>query len=1635
MDETNILDEFNFSEEIMNQRISEDNIEDVVSYIQNKVGTGYEITYELVNGEYVIKANDEDLCILNGNNTIGQVVSSFESVGTITEESTFQQSYGGTGGATQPQSPRSGGNRNAPRNNNQSSMISLNIYNAYQIMNLYNQSASKLGDYNNYMSRTYITEKLRNYYNNLGDTSGIMFSALESYLTSFAGVIGNCVSMYLSKDEKDYAELESICNELWGSLEQYHTSTKSQINEQERMMTMMTFENLTPEECIELIENSDEYFEQFYDIIMDDFRVKMEMQKQVFLNKTIPAVLDIIVESQYSANGGDMPLDEYKNMCAQKILSHYGFNKIDEVNGKIDDYGISAISWANEESTAYDKSLLLISYAEAGDIDSIADIFERDVFGNRIVYERGFNQLREASNLFKISDKPAENITKYRNYLTYISGDHSLFGQSTMYDGIDFINDIGIITRFTTTLDFNQTFLSSGIDYGGEFINTAWFNSLKEFGFDSEVLQTYENNTENIFNETFNNTFFAGIYDKYGEEGVRRLVNIYCENLGIDPLNNTDELITQYARQRKADLIFTDFASSTYNSLINDTMLVNNAKKNFKYAVAQALDTSDVTNEQLNDASDVDGWDYLEPWQQNYLAKMYDFYDKDLNTTIYSFVGDVAVNRLEYKGDGSNGINYGRYYNLDGNSNVDIFIDSTNNLALKCGSEEFESFVNSGELKKVFGAPENSHYEYTKSDNGYDVYATNANGMKIKLCSFTLNEGLGMYMMDGDLYQFKQRDIRVHKTNEPLELFDDFVNSKIGEERAIEIIDKATNSDRNTTIPGLIANAAMDLLGVNEETQDDIHTALVGVPLMAALGLGQGIYGSMEGVCNFLAADGKMTADNYQNMYIMSMLSEDKSLYTAYLDENNARHEEVLYYLSTDFPVVEQLTTSGEEGNISTPKYEIKYNGGVIELTEEQYLNYQAKDTKLYEILYNKGKLSHQDYMMYCNLDSRKDNQSYIETLSNLDSRLGGAGDDILALDYNLGSSVGNMVIPLALSVANPALMSAWTFLSVSGNTREQYLQSGKDNNFATFAESCCIGLAAVLSEKFLGRIHGYSEHAGEMLSIFGTPKTKAGYFLATMLSDAIGEVNEELFENVVDYGIEAIFGDGLPTLDEFTTETIQTAYMTFLSTPFINFLGAGMRGQNYYDTATFNYKGQNNIDGYNATYSQAELMQFYNQNGTFDKAGFFRFLCENNRFTNRLLNIDTLLGESYADPFMELVGRIDKQDLINSTNARLKSIGAEVVAEENGVYKVRTKYGQEIAISREGLTSQNLEAEVLQMNQEYERLLVADYFGYMASYDLIEQACAEVGISPGEYIRLSTTPSYKYTQEEFETKLKVERILLKRYVYLDGEKGAELNGHIREGTRIGKVLTKEAIGLPYYSEGATISLGGDIGLYDDISAFIPIPNTAQGVGPNQELVVDPNLANMLFNLYGLDYDGQTFTSDGGSTFEMYYVVGEALEGAAAATHLRFSSAVEIKPQTNDSGDVVIDEKTGKPKSSFSQDAYLEAIRQRSELVAQVAETAGMAPRGDVIMNTDVEYNSPTNPDLANLITQNKIGNIGAHEFTTWHNDENGKATRGYAPINNGYVYRVTEKGYELVAIINEEGTIHWINKGGTNEG
>ncbi len=1080
----NIEEMYNNYDELFSQNINDKNIGIIIDLLQNIYGNNQEVKYKKnENGEYVVSVGEQELFTVNESYKIGDVITAISNI---------DSNQDGSRNVTEPQREYNGPKQ---RSNQTFSKIDINLSNAYQIAQLYKNALTSLGNYQYHINRSYITEKLSAYYNVIGDNTAELIYTLAYFATGLSETINMCVSMYMTKDEKDYAELESLCNDLWGTLAEnaaiYKSVAESYGNDP---AVYDPLSNLTARDYEDILREGDAFFEGLYVESVEEFQARIEIAYQNVLRQAVPQVYNMLFEFCYTSyNDGSQTLEEYKNQFAQSIISEY---YIDGLNGIESPENIPDDLWNQEGNTDYDRALLLITYD-----DKFLDLSDNSY--NLVTFSgNAFTRALETTfhpekivDTELYEDNPINNICC--GAFEYLANVKRLY--TTDYTNMTVKEVVDYITRETDNLKYHSY---ADLNESSFFLSTLYRQASITSG------RTYSDS---------NNTYYSCLHwaDSLPDEVVLKWMN-----RDFDP-NNPNRYTEEDESDRYTSVAeIKEQCRLTYDSLLENNpsyiaelsaLGINNADDFYRYEVYSQTFDKDIFHEEYAHENGV----------YNYYNLLRTYYSNSFqDQTVVNYIyGNTSKSSDELVSDqldrvfathtDRNGMRMINQFQLVDFFNDDnLYVPFANALGELCNKKlRIDAVKNNFEMS---AAEQLNVDDVTEEDmeivkNLYYDDLTNIGGIDY-YCITDYETG------DGVIKHGTRWDILSEQEQKALAKI-----YKINPDYATRLVNGGYNN--------LIADSEGHASAINT-AQGILDGKIIGVDLgdfgrgaeSFGVGFGDGLFDSIRGVKRFVYADGKMDTRDYYASYLQSELQNSEYEWTA--------------------------------------------------------------------------------------------------------------------ITYNLGSSTGNMTIPMILSAFVPVygqLASLlWTGMSTAGNETEHLMWEGVDRATA-FQIGALKGLIAIGSDKLLGGLTGISDTADKPLKMFsklfnGGEKvgmgTKLLRFAATMFSNQVNEMKDELVENALGYAVDAVYGRDLPTLDEFVQESWQTAYMTFLSTPLINFMGGAFQkaGVNVPQKVKLN-------DGLYATYSAAEINRFVDANGNLDQKAFFIFLSENNRFSDNFLGNMTLLN------------------------------------------------------------------------------------------------------------------------------------------------------------------------------------------------------------------------------------------------------------------------------------------------------------------------------------------------------------------------------------------------------------------------
>ena len=1210
-------------EEIINSEleanVNDDNINDVLQYVKLFFSIDANIYYKKENGNYIFYRDDEELFAFSTTNTISDVVNTLQ--GSIDYSTPIIAEDDSVAEPSTQSTPIQNSYTSAPSY----SKIQLNLGVAYEISRIYDDAVVKLEEYQSYINRHYLTEPLSIFYIGLRDNSAELIYTLSYYVTSLSETINICIELYLMKDESDYHELESICNELWGALDEQYRTYKTAayaVNSYESSVDegFNPLENLTGEDYLEIMGDSDSFFDGLYSESVEEFQTNIQLAYQSFLANNATKLYNAMIESVGLKFG--LTVEETKSEFAEI----YNFHNI--YNDAFINENIPSYLWDAAE-TDYDRALLCMAFD-----DSIIGIdYQNTTLGSfkQMVNEEGNSFLETLSYL------PNKSGTSLERQYEIIA--------DTCYP---IMQSMQAIKNLCTH------------DYTGMNIEDAY-----EY-------------CENIYNAVGT---YLGMYQGDG---------INHEDASVLNKEIVDELLKNKGPTADLGTICDTHYSGRHRVQANAAAMWKAWKKQFENN--PELESSFITwyNDTYNchytsysNILENDNAFLTSPWITA------EFSRNDRDGYYWPMEGSVDTTLRFYVGEEGNTIDWNynaRTRSLDFTSiptddNFVLGINDIRNYELYkvTFNDEFLTYYaqhnGTDALRNVmvgyFRNLDYNGYNESSAEHHADVSLENA-----PIASINLE---GWYSQITNTVQgFAADKVRIDATRRNLEM------------TAAEnlIVDDVSESDL-ATVRSLYYNSSNQ---VDYYVVDDYETGEGHV----ARGTEWDILSEQEQKA--LAKIYKLNPEYSQDLIdggFHNLIVDSKGHARAINTANDIKDGRIV---GIDLDAVGSYILSGGVG----------LRDGLIDSVKG-----------VARFVYADGKMDENDYYSRYILEELQDRPE-------------------LSTIYGTFNSVGNMTIPMVLSAFVPVYGQAasllWTGASIAGNEAEHLMWEGVDRSSA-YQIGTLKGLLSIGSQKLLGGLTGMGDVSDKPLKIFnklfeGEGQVGIGKkllrFLATTFSNQVHETGEELFENVGGYVIDAVYGRELPTFNEFIQENWQTAYMTFLSTPLINAMGRTFQGvgKNVPQKVKFD-------NGLYATYSMSEYSRFIGEDGNFDQESFFKFLAENNRFSDMyfgdtsILNVGALESmEMRQDALSEARTQMENDLCI----ARMKNLGAEVInTDEEGNYTVRTKYGVEILIQHDTDIS-NIETIITDANIQFYRGLIDNSCGHVA----IEGIDYEIEISTG---------------------------------------------------------------------------------------------------------------------------------------------------------------------------------------------------------------------------------------------------------------------------------------------------------------
>ena len=570
---------------IMNEKLNDENIVVVASYIQNLVGEDIKIDVKTNDEKYNITFNGLTLLTLDSSNTIEEAIMGINSAFGVNPQN-------------KEISPTSRGRKNL--------QIAVNFGNLQDTLSIYESMVSTLGN-TNVVNPTYITGELRSYYDGLNDDTKTKTVNLVQYINGLQILGSQILSMYASQELKNYKNLEGEISKLFGSFDEFNNSLK------ETTYTLpVEGETITVDEYFTFLSNLDELRESSYQIPLENFKSELALRHQLFLRDTVPEIFNRMVEDAYfQTNELDVNsekyqegLVEFKNNFSISILTSYGVNENFDVNQS----NVPAYLW--NDSTDYERALYLLSYSDTG----VARInfnkaFNIDSYeGN--CYDFMFDYLEESKKIFDLENYEGKNIEEVikefqKKYQELVNEKHSFEIAPPMEN------------------------LLRGLQYQEGF-KTKWCEAIQRM-YGEKYSREYTQ--DEIFTETYNNNEFLSLFAKDGhlydffyglcDGNENAIYNLNYEfNRGR---GNSNLSPSQFYLLNSMDLSLLENIATPFNELLTKKNQIDASISNMKIGMAQNIDTSNITEEDIRLAREYFGsdWQYLDDWQKESYAAVY----------------------------------------------------------------------------------------------------------------------------------------------------------------------------------------------------------------------------------------------------------------------------------------------------------------------------------------------------------------------------------------------------------------------------------------------------------------------------------------------------------------------------------------------------------------------------------------------------------------------------------------------------------------------------------------------------------------------------------------------------------------------------------------------------------------------------------------------------------------------------------------------------------------------------------------------------------------------------------------------------------------------------------------------------
>jgi len=875
--------------------ITDENIDSLVTYLDQEFGDQYDVKYiKTNNGKIKILVNNQELIECDESYRISDVLSSIDNI--IRDD------------ANKPidLSNKSGRGR--------TSKIFINLSNAYEIKELYSKSLENLSSFYNLIDISYITNKLKEYYENLNDNSPELLYALSNFIGGIIETINSCIQLYLSKDEKDFHELESLCDELWGSLDEMHVTYKQAANmtrSQEMYSSLMTtgeLSSITGEEYIGIMEESDAFFDGLYAESIEEFQTKLTLAYQSFLRNSMPQIYNTLLEG-ICANL-DYDVESTKESIASQILScgEYTPEWIEE--------NIPSDVWSSA-TTDYERALLLVSYDEKAisydylnmdsqsyyeseclDNNFILSLMNNDPTHSREIVSFCFPTI-QAANVIKTfcttdysqmeideAINKSSEILKHLSMLTDSQSQSSAYiSSSSILSCIPYIEPIGILRD-------NDYFKRCNV--------AKWRHWSRKIQEDKAMQSAYIR----YYNQKYGTSYVD--FDEYiAKEGWMPASIVEKNLIEIDGSGSLEYPIN-IDGSGECDLNDPNF-SINRDDILNYQLYTITFDDDFlKW---YAMDSGFPALKSLTDSYCL-GMGRSEHDIEGYLDNIiYNEYTVNSITadSMYSYVSPFATILQDFCQEkiviDSTKSNFGMA------SAEALLTDDVTEEQMKTAEEYYYSIVE--ELNDSYISPfDVSEKEKT---NGWDYLEDWQKKALAKI-----------YFLSPD----SAKDLIFHG-------YHNSVIQKIGYEKA------------ETTAAGMTGKY------IDDDTARDIYRAVLGVPITATKGAWDGMMTSVENVVNLASADGIMNQNDYYRLRLAELLQEDQLMSTVYNVSNGVGNMIIPLALSSFVPYIggelsllwSGASTAGSElesmlkqGYDRGTSYKVAVSKGIVAMFSEKML-------------------------------------------------------------------------------------------------------------------------------------------------------------------------------------------------------------------------------------------------------------------------------------------------------------------------------------------------------------------------------------------------------------------------------------------------------------------------------------------------------------------------------------------------------------------------------------------------------------------------------------------------------------------------------------------------------------------------